>query len=159
MFGKKKTSRSMCGTLITGLPVPEGTFVQVVLTPEGLALNAVLQVGGKSVEQKYSLNLAQIKNIYVLSEAEVQQIITQSAPGMILGAAAFGIIGAMIGGRVKTKEKTITTNFLILDYFSGEEKQITLYCTKEIPANQAAFLKFFRVLKPEIMVNPQTIQL
>ena len=33
------------------------------------------------------------------------RFIQQSAPGMIIGAATFGLLGAMVGGRIKTKEK------------------------------------------------------
>lgn len=159
MFGKKKTTRSVGGAHVTGLPVPESTFVQVILAPEGLTLTAVLQGAGKPVEQKFTLELDKVKNIRILNEAEVKQIIEQSAPGMLLGAAAFGVVGAMIGGRVKTKEQTVIKNLLVLDYVSGEEKQIVLDCTKDAPVNQAAFLKHFQELKPEAAQVPATIQL
>ena len=159
MFGKKKVTRSVGGTHIAGLPVPDGTFVQAVLAPEGLTLTAVLQGIGKPVEQKFSLELDKVKNIRILNETEVKRIIEQSAPGMLLGAAAFGVVGAMIGGRVKTKEKAVIKNLLILDYVSGEEKQIVLDCTKDAPANQAAFMKHFQELKPEKAQAPEVIQL
>lgn len=159
MFGKKKITRSVGGAHVTGLPVPESTFVQVILAPEELTLTAVLQGAGKPVEQKFTLGMDKVKNIRILNEAEVKQIIEQSAPGMLLGAAAFGIVGAMIGGRVKTKEQTVIKNLLVLDYVSGEEKQIVLDCTKDAPANQSAFLKHFHDLKPEAAQAPASIQL
>ncbi len=159
MLGKKKLTRSVYGTHITGLPVPEGTFIALVLSPEGLTLTAVLQENKKSTEQKYNLKLEKIKTIRILDETEVKQIITQSAPGMILGAAAFGIIGAMIGGRVKTKETTAIKKILILDYTSDGEKQIILDCTKDAPSNQTAFLKHFQELKPEASRSSEVVQL
>ena len=159
MFGKKKETRSVSGSHIIGLPIPEGNFVQTVLSPEELTLTAVLQGGGKATEQKFTLELSKVKNIRILNETEVKQVIEQSAPGMLLGAAAFGVVGAMIGGRVKTKEKTAIKNLLILDYVSGEEKQIVLDCTIDSLSNQTAFLKHFQKLKPEAAHAPTTIQL
>ena len=159
MFGKKKTTRGLSGSHIPGLPIPEGTFVQTVLSPEELTLTAVLQGGGKAAEQKFTLELGKVKNIHILNETEVKQIIAQSAPGMLLGAAAFEVVGAMIGGRVKTKEKTSIKNLLVLDYVSGEEKQIVLDCSTDSLSNQTAFLKRFQELKPEAAQAPATIQL
>ena len=63
MFGKKKETRSVSGSHIIGLPIPEGNFVQTVLSPEELTLTAVLQGGGKATEQKFTLELSKVKNI------------------------------------------------------------------------------------------------
>lgn len=159
MFGKKKSTRGVSGSHISGLPIPDGNFVQTTLSPGELTLTAVLKGGGKATEQKFTLELDKVKNIQILNETEVKRVVEQSAPGMILGAAAFGIVGAMVGGRVKTKEKTAIKNLLILDYVSDEEKQIVLDCTIDSLHNQAAFLKYFRELKPETAQSPATIQL
>lgn len=53
-------------------------------------------------------------------------MVEQSEPGMILEAAAFGTLGAMVRGRTKTKEKINVYTLLIIDYVSGEAKQIIL---------------------------------
>ena len=53
-------------------------------------------------------------------------MVEQPAPGMILEAAAFGTLGAMVRGRTKTKEKINVYTLLIIDYVSGEAKQIIL---------------------------------
>jgi len=147
MFGKKNF-RELGGYLIDGLPVPEKSFVQALLYPDKLKLNAVVKEF-KPVTKEFELSLEKVKSIRVLSESEIHQVVEQSAPGMIIGAAAFGLIGAMIGGRVKTEEKTVLKSLLLIDYVSNGEKQIVIDCSKAAPSEQSAFLKRFYELKPE----------
>ena len=61
-----------------------------------------------------------------MGEWQIRQVVEQPAPGMILEAAAFGTLGAMVRGRTKTKEKINVYTLLIIDYVSGEAKQIIL---------------------------------
>lgn len=147
MFGKK-TFKELGGYLISGLPVPEQTFVQVLLYPDQLKLNAVVKEI-KPVTKEFEISLEKISNIRILNQTEIHQVIKQSTPGMIIGAAAFGLIGAMIGGRVKTTEKSLLKNLLIINYTSNSEKQIILDCSQAVSSVQATFLKRFHELKPE----------
>lgn len=75
---------------------------------------------------------------------------------MIIGAAAFGILGAMVGGRVKTKEKTKISTLLLVDYISdGENKQILIDVSDNfISAN--TFVNKFHKIKPQ---SNQPVQL
>ncbi|MCC8080241.1 MAG: hypothetical protein LIO57_09365, partial [Oscillospiraceae bacterium] len=88
-----------------------------------------------------------IENIQLINEREIQQVREQSAPGMILGAAAFGVLGAMVGGRAKTKEKIKINTLLIVDYISGEKKQIVLNVSNNVKDSERVAARF-RELKP-----------
>lgn len=158
MFGKKKETQSVGGFLIEGLPVPQNSFVQVILSPTILTLTAVI-AGTKTVEEKFELTLDKVNKIQIFNETEIKQIIEQSAPGMIIGTAAFGLVGALIGGRVKTKEKVVLKNILLIDYTSVTDKQIVLDCSSSASSEQQKFLKRFQELKPESNRVAETIQL
>lgn len=107
------------GILISGMDLPQNIAIKARLYKD-----TVLFKAGKN---KYELAVEKIQKAFVLTGLEVQQIIKQSAPGMVIGAAAFGILGAMVGGRVKTKEQLKTSYLLCINYNSnGEEQQIIL---------------------------------
>lgn len=122
MFGKKKKNeKEIVGKMIAGVPLPDGTAVNVKLTPD------VLTINGSSKE--FNIDFSKLETLDIKSDVEMEQIIEQSAPGMIIGAAVFGVIGAMIGGRVKTKDKKQVNHFLIINYQSEELKTIILDVT------------------------------
>lgn len=151
MFGKKNF-KELHGYLIAGLSVPENSFVQILLYSDVLKLNAVIP-DVKPITKEFNLPLNKVKFIRLMSEREIKQVIEQSTPGMILGAAAFGVVGAMIGGRVKTKEKVVLKQILVIDYVSDGEKQIVLDCSKEPFTTQNAFMKYAKTLIPENIGN------
>ena len=98
MFGKKnKNQKVSLGNLVEGLPIPQNTDLTIKLTPSELSM-----VGNG---QEFEINFSKLMMIDIKSDVEMEKIIQQSAPGMVIGAVTFGVIGAMIGGRVKTKEK------------------------------------------------------
>ena len=66
---------------------------------------------------------------------------------MTIGAATFGLLGAMVGGRVKTKEKKTVTHFVIVNYHSDEDKTIVMKTNDGIGAGQ--LVDFFKQLKPQ----------
>ncbi len=153
MFGKQKDFTSV-GSLIEGLPVPIQTIITTNLSPEGLFMKAL--IGRKKEDWKtFELPIEKIENIQLMNERQIKQVIEQSASGTILGAAAFGTLGALIGGRIQTKEKVKINTLLVIDYKSGEKKQIVLNVTDNIKDNERV-VKRFRELKP---VSNETIQL
>ena len=118
MFGKPKEKYySTAGDLIDGLPVPSGIRITVELQPERLELQALTR-----------------RN-------------KTDSSGMILGAAAFGTLGAMVGGRTKTNQKININTLLIIDYFSGEAKQIVLNVS-DYKKESEQVVKRFREMKP-----------
>ncbi|MGL5972575.1 MAG: hypothetical protein ACRCZK_02475 [Oscillospiraceae bacterium] len=104
MFGKKKLNEKVVlGNLVEGLPIPQNTDLIVKMTPD------VLTIIGNC--QEFEIAFSKLKLVDYKNEVEMEKIIKQSAQGMIIGAATFGLIGAMIGGRVKTKKKSCKTFF------------------------------------------------
>lgn len=87
-----------------------------------------------------------------------KKIIQQSAPGMVIGAVTFGVIGAMIGGRVKTKEKRVVNHFLIVNYQTDELKTIIIDVTKDWH-NAAQLVDYFRKLNPSYLQSNVKISL
>ena len=159
MFGlfKKNKHIGIGGALISGLPVPEKSAIQINALEDRLQIVAIMTGGGVS-KQEFSLPIEKISSVKILTDKEIKQVIEQSAPGMILGAAAFGIVGAMIGGRVQTKEKAILKQILTVDYTSDGEKQIVIDCSGETYFTQQNFLNRCHELIPE-KPQAETIQL
>ncbi len=140
MFGKKvKNEMLALGDLVEGLPIPQSSDVSIKLTPGALTIT------GNG--QEFEIDASKLTLVDLKSDVEMEKIIQQSAPGMIIGAVTFGVIGAMIGGRVKTKEKRTVNHFLIINYQSDELKTIVIDATKDW-YNAAALVDYFRKLNP-----------
>lgn len=140
MFGtKKKNEVIILGDSVEGLPLKEDTDMFLKLSTKGLYMYG-LENGKK---QEFDISLDEITSIVHKTETEMQQYVKQSIPGMIIGNATFGLLGAMIGGRVKTKEKKQITDFIIINYTSDEPKTIVLI-TRD--PNKLKFVEFFNTL-------------
>lgn len=156
MFGKERDFTSV-GPLIDGLPAPSGTMIIAKLLPEGFNIKALIGKN-KNDWQTFELSIEKIERLHLINEKEIQQIIEQSAPGMILGAAAFGVLGAMVGGRTKTKEKVKIKTLFVIDYLSGEKKQIVLDVSNNLKDTERV-IKRFHEMKPESNQPRQPIEL
>ena len=144
MFGKKKQEGKIVGTtLIDGLPLNQDSNVIMKLTDDKVLLIATFAKGGN---KEFEIDISKVTGIEYKTETEINNIISQSAPGMIIGAAAFGVLGAMIGGRVKTKQINTVSHFLIINYQSGEDKQIILQTNDGNGAKSIS--EHFRQLNP-----------
>ena len=151
MFGKKnKNQKVSLGNLVEGLPIPQNTDLTIKLTPSELSM-----VGNG---QEFEINFSKLMMIDIKSDVEMEKIIQQSAPGMVIGAVTFGVIGAMIGGRVKTKEKRVVNHFLIINYQTDELKTIVIDVTKDW-YNAAQLVDYFRKLNPSYLQSNVKISL
>ena len=153
MFGKQKPFTTV-GDLIDGLPLPVGSWITVDLSPNHFLFQGLIGKDKKNWPT-YELPIEQVENVQLMNQREIQQVIEQSTPGMIIGGAAFGILGAMVGGRIKTKEKVKNHNILVVDYQSGDKKQIILDVTNALKDSER-LLNRFKELKP---VQNSTVQL
>lgn len=121
MFGRKKLNGKVIGANhIEGLPINTDSDLILKLTPENLLLIEVF------TKQEFEIPMSKLTMIDNKNETEMKQIIKQSVPGMIIGSTTFGLLGAMVGGRVQTKEKEITKHFIIINYHSDNDKTIVL---------------------------------
>lgn len=145
MFGKSKDF-STAGTLVDGLPVPSNTMITVRLNSEKFYIQALT---GRKKEDwpTYELTVEKVENVQLMNQTEIERVVEQSVPGLIIGGAALGALGAMIGGRVHTKEKVENHTILAITYFSGERKQIILDVTTAIKDSERV-LNHFKELKP-----------
>ena len=140
MFGKKVRNEMLAlGDLVEGLPIPQSSDVSIKMTPGALTITGS--------GQEFEIDASKLTLVDLKSDVEMQQIIQQSAPGMIIGAVTFGVIGAMIGGRVKTKDKRTVNHFLLVSYQSDELKTIVIDATKDW-YKAANIVDYFRKLKP-----------
>ena len=115
MFGKKKEKNNFEGITIytafhhvNGLPIPENVLCEVFSYPD--------RIDFKSGTTEIKLPKEKITDISIKTDTEIQQQLVSSAGGAIAGAMLFGSLGAIIGGRVKTKKVKTTTNYLIITY-------------------------------------------
>ncbi|MCH5205689.1 MAG: hypothetical protein J1F09_01965 [Oscillospiraceae bacterium] len=147
--------KSVSGKLVDGLPIPAQVQVVTKLFNEKIELEAF--TGNKpSDHQRFNLDIEKVQKVTILDEKQMQQIVTQSAPGMIIGAAAFGLLGAMVGGRVKTKDKVKINRLLLIDYISNEENKQILINVSDSGLQADAFANKFHNIKPQ---SNQPIQL
>ena len=153
MFGKKKNKneRILLGNALEGLPKEYSNDLAFKLTPEKIQIIQPIQ------KIEYNLSLDKVRNILYFNETEVEKIISQSAPGMIVGATTFGVLGAMAGGRVKTKEKKTVNHFVLIQYVSDSDNKEILIKTNDF-WGAGKFVDYYKELNPRLD-QPQTIEL
>lgn len=93
---------------LMGLSVPENSFCQIYSYRDKYDF----VVNGAT----FSLSKDKITDISLKNNTEIQKQCVSSIGGAIGGAVLLGPLGAMIGGRTKTKELKTTTNCLIFTY-------------------------------------------
>lgn len=141
MFGRKKTKDEVIVNveLVEGLPLHENTTVNLTLNTQSLVIT-------DHSKNEFTLPFDKITSIEYKNEVEMEKLIQQSAPGMIIGAATFGLLGALVGGRTKTKNKKSINHFILINYYSDEPKTIV---TTTNDTNNVKIVDFFRKLKPQ----------
>lgn len=153
MIGKRKNKdeKILLGDALEGIPKEYASNLMFKLSPEKL------QIMQPTQKIEYSLLFDKISNILYFNETEVENIISQSAPGMIIGAATFGILGAMVGGRVKTKEKKTVNHFVLVQYSSESERKEILIKTNDF-WGAGKFVDYYKSLHPSSN-QPKSIDL
>ncbi len=142
MFGigkKKEIRKEVVGSYISGLDFPENVVVLVTLTGEKVMINA------PSLKKEYSINLERVLNISEYNETEIETVMKSSLAKGLIGASAFGLVGAIVGSQPTAKQKKKVHSFLLIEYADG---QITI--ASEAPWTITALVKQFRELKPNV---------
>lgn len=119
---KKKNEKSKpngCTMQITvnhvhGLPIAENLICKVYSYPDRLEF--------KSGTTSINLPRNKITDMCIKTDVEIQKQMISSAGGAVAGGLAFGPLGAIIGGRVKTKNIINATNYLIITYTDNSGK-------------------------------------
>ena len=143
MFGKKKEKKNFEGITIytafhhvNGLPIPENVLCEVFSYPD--------RIDFKSGTTEIKLPKEKITDISIKTDTEIQQQLVSSAGGAIAGAMLFGSLGAIIGGRVKTKKVKTTTNYLIITYKSENELKYIGFDIQNNPSSADTLVKEFQ---------------
>ncbi len=143
MFGKKKEKNNFEGITIytafhhvNGLPIPENVLCEVFSYPD--------RIDFKSGTTEIKLPKEKITDISIKTDTEIQQQLVSSAGGAIAGVMLFGSLGAIIGGRVKTKKVKTTTNYLIITYKSENELKYIGFDIQNNPPSADKLVKEFQ---------------
>lgn len=143
MFGKKKNNKQVIGQHISGLENIPNVPVIIVLSESGLKLNVV------NMKKEYTITLDKITSINCYHETEVEKHLKTSFVGGVVGAAAFGLPGAIIGSRPKEKKKRKVTFYLLVDYADNQ-----LIFSSEDGFGTGGIVDLFRKIKP----SPNDVQ-
>lgn len=155
MFGRKKTtSDGKIGSYtlkhVQGLDNPN-TSCSVSLYPDKLII-----VGS---DKEYTLNIDKIVSVNFEIEVDAKKYSKSSLIGGIVGAAAFGTVGAVIGSAPKVKEDRAVTNCVVIGYTLSDGDTGYLIFQNIYP-NDPQAAKFTDKLRPLIKSRPsQSIDL
>lgn len=110
----------MCGLS----DVPEGAICQICLCENQYAF---IRNG-----LEYTLPFEKVIDVSVKTETEIRNSYVSSIGGAIGGAALFGTLGAMVGGRAKKKTDKIIHQYLIFAFQKQEETAFLSFdCTNQ----------------------------
>ena len=137
LFGKKKKKeKGLTGVHISGLDVSENVNVTLSLNEDGVTI--------KTTSKEYHIGLNKIQSVSWYNEVDIQKYTTSSLGSAVVGAATFGVIGAVIGSRPKVKESKTVFFYLIVQY---DEKYIVIESQDGFKVGQ--IVDFYKELKPE----------
>lgn len=124
--GKKNMKETMHTKLFVnhfyGLPVVEGTHTVI----EDIKEEFLFTASGN----EFRLNKNKITDISIKRDVDIQKQYVSSVGGAIGGAALFGSVGAMIGGRAKEKKTKTVNRYIIFTYIKddGNINYMTFEC-------------------------------
>ncbi len=84
---------------VNGLPLTENALCEILSYPDHITF--------KSGTTEINLARTKITDMCVKTDTEIQKQAVSSVGGAVAGAVVFGPLGAMIGGRAKTKKASL----------------------------------------------------
>lgn len=123
---------------VSGLPIAENVMCKLCSYPDRIEF--------MSGSANITLARNKITDICVKSETEIQKQMVSNPGGAIAGAMMFGAVGAIIGGKPKTKKQKTTSFYLIITYVKSQNElsYIVLNATGSFSAHK--FVKEFHAL-------------
>ena len=132
---------------VNGLPIAEDVDCKITSTDDKFIFSSGVM--------NFELEKSKITDMCIKTDKEVQQQYVSSVGGAVGGAALFGPLGAMIGGRAKKKTvKHEVHHYLIITYQSPDIKYIGF----EIGFNMASANKYVNDFK-NTLTSESTYQL
>lgn len=151
LFGKKEKDIIYPSIIhVGGLNVPDYCACKVVLGK----INLTIICAGN----EFILDIKKIRNVDFQMDIDEKQFIKSSLTKGVIGAAAFGVSGAIIGSAPKTKTKREVKCYAIISYenSNGEYKSIVL--RDELP-NTSQCAKLVDALKMRIKAQVNRVEL
>ena len=99
---------------VNGLPIAEGVNCKITMEADRFIFS--------SGSMNFELEKLKITDMCIKTDVEIQKQAVSSAGGAVAGGLAFGPLGAIIGGRVKTKNIRTATHYLIITYTDNRGK-------------------------------------
>lgn len=99
---------------VNGLPIAENLLCEIFSFPNRIEF--------KSGTTNITLMREKITYMCIKTDTEIQQQLVSSIGGTIAGGAMFGTLGAIIGGRAKTKQIKTVTKYLIITYMNNQNQ-------------------------------------
>jgi len=130
-----------------GLPVPEGVFCNLFLLPDKLQVHAS--------GTQFDLDLTRITDVVEKTDVEIQKQMVSSAGGAVAGGLLLGPVGALIGGRAKTKTSREIKSYMIISYSKGDALEYMAFNT----TGNFKVLKFISAVKAAIPAQSTIIAL
>lgn len=122
----------------SGLPIAEGLWCEMYSYPDRIEF--------KSGTTNITLARNKITDMCIKTDVEIQQQIVSNPGGAIAGAMAFGAIGAIVGGKSKTKNIKTTTSYLIITFINNQEELSYIIFNSTNNSSAYKFIKEFREL-------------
>ncbi len=99
---------------VNGLPIAENLLCEIFSFPNRIEF--------KSGTTSITLMREKITYMCIKTDTEIQQQLVSSVGGAIAGGVMFGTLGAIIGGRAKTKKIKTVTKYLIITYMNNQNE-------------------------------------
>lgn len=131
---------------VNGLPIVENLLCEIKSYRDRLDFRA----GTTNIK----LPREKITDMCIKTDTEIQNQAVSSVGGAIAGGVMFGTLGAIIGGRAKTKKVKTITRYLIITYIDeqGELKYIG-FDVKNNSQSASKLVKEFRELNTDSGVH------
>lgn len=145
MFGIKKEKKDLTGISIytafhhvSGLPLVDECLCEIFSFPDRLDF--------KYGATEITLSKSKIVDMTIKTDTEIQNQAVSSVGGAITGAVLFGPIGAIIGGRTKTKKVKNINEYLIITYSddASENLKFIVFDIKNNPPSAHKLVKEFQ---------------
>lgn len=94
----------------------------------------------------FSLKKFKVTDVSLKTDTEIQKQIVSSVGGAIGGAVLLGPLGAMLGGRAKTKEIRTTTTCLIFTYKNEDKLDFAAFNVTNNIIQASKFVKEFQAI-------------
>ncbi|GFI26093.1 hypothetical protein IMSAGC012_01212 [Lachnospiraceae bacterium] len=150
LFDKKKEKEYSSIIHIEGLNVPENCRCKILLGKTHLT---VFCAGNE-----FSLNYEQIKNIDCQRERDEKLFQKSSLSKTIVGAAAFGATGAIVGAVPKTKSKREIISYAIISFVNSHGEYQNMVFRDEFP-NTAKCTGVVDKLRAKVKTQVNRVQL